>query len=246
MAARCLRSRPPNATTRALGLGRCRARRAADGLCGGCARRPGRRWSPAAPAASAAPPPGCSPGSARMSSSAAATRTRSTRSLRRSVRSGLHGERPCRSTSAIRIASPRCSTSVRAEPGRLDLLVNSAGGQFPQAGDRFLGEGLERRHQHQPQRHLVHDAGGGAPLARRRARRARIVNIVVVTTRGLYGVAHTVAARAGVIGLSRSVAVEWAPLGIRVNCIAPGADPRPKAGRSTRPRRARPIRGPTR
>ena len=50
-----------------------------------------------------------------------------------------------------------------------------------------------------------------------------IVNIVVVTTHGLYGVAHTIAARAGVIGLSRAVAVEWAPLGIRVNCIAPGA-----------------------
>jgi citronellol/citronellal dehydrogenase len=49
-----------------------------------------------------------------------------------------------------------------------------------------------------------------------------IVNIVVVTTHGLYGIAHTVAARAGVIGLSRSVAVEWAPLNIRVNCVAPG------------------------
>ena len=30
-------------------------------------------------------------------------------------------------------------------------------------------------------------------------------------------------APAGVIGLSRSVAVEWAPLNIRVNCVAPGA-----------------------
>ena len=50
-----------------------------------------------------------------------------------------------------------------------------------------------------------------------------IVNIVVVTTHGLYGIAHSVAARAGVIGLSRAVAVEWAPLDIRVNCVAPGA-----------------------
>ncbi|HET7124752.1 MAG TPA: SDR family oxidoreductase [Bradyrhizobium sp.] len=50
-----------------------------------------------------------------------------------------------------------------------------------------------------------------------------IVNIVVVTTHGLYGIAHTIAARSGVIALSRSVAVEWAPLNIRVNCVAPGA-----------------------
>jgi citronellol/citronellal dehydrogenase len=50
-----------------------------------------------------------------------------------------------------------------------------------------------------------------------------VINIVVVTTHGLYGVAHSIAARSGAIGLSRALAVEWAPLGIRVNCIAPGA-----------------------
>ena len=34
--------------------------------------------------------------------------------------------------------------------------------------------------------------------------------------------AHSAAAKAGVWNLARSLAVEWAPLGIRVNCIAPG------------------------
>ena len=34
--------------------------------------------------------------------------------------------------------------------------------------------------------------------------------------------AHSCAARAGVIYLSKSVAVEWAPYKIRVNCVAPG------------------------
>ena len=36
------------------------------------------------------------------------------------------------------------------------------------------------------------------------------------------GIAHTGAARAGVVYLSKSVAVEWAPENIRVNCVAPG------------------------
>jgi citronellol/citronellal dehydrogenase len=50
-----------------------------------------------------------------------------------------------------------------------------------------------------------------------------IVNIVAVVERGMPGVAHTCAARAGIIHLTRTVAVEWAPLRIRVNCVAPGA-----------------------
>src|SRR5262249_16269037 len=58
----------------------------------------------------------------------------------------------------------------------------------------------------------------------RDARRpGNVVNIVAVVDRGMPGVAHTCAARAGIIHLSRTVAVEWAPLNIRVNCVAPGA-----------------------
>jgi NAD(P)-dependent dehydrogenase (short-subunit alcohol dehydrogenase family) len=49
-----------------------------------------------------------------------------------------------------------------------------------------------------------------------------IVNIVADFWRGMPGIAHTAAARAGVAYLSKSVAVEWAPLDIRVNCVAPG------------------------
>jgi hypothetical protein len=49
-----------------------------------------------------------------------------------------------------------------------------------------------------------------------------IVNVVAGVSRGMPGIAHTCAARAGVIHLSKTVAVEWAPLGIRVNCVAPG------------------------
>jgi citronellol/citronellal dehydrogenase len=106
--------------------------------------------------------------------------------------------------------------------GRLDILVNSAGGQFPQAAIDFSVKGWNT---------VINTNLNGtwymmqAAAQRWRDRRhpGSIVNIVVVTTHGLYGIAHSVAARSGVIGLSRAVAVEWAPLNIRVNCVAPGA-----------------------
>ncbi|MGQ0684549.1 SDR family oxidoreductase [Bradyrhizobium sp.] len=108
------------------------------------------------------------------------------------------------------------------EHGRLDVLVNSAGGQFPQAAIDFSIKGWN----------AVIDTNlngtwymmqAAAQRWRERKHAGSIGNIVVVTTHGLYGIAHTIAARSGVIGLSRAVAVEWAPLDIRVNCVAPGA-----------------------
>ena len=106
--------------------------------------------------------------------------------------------------------------------GRIDSLVNSAGGQFPQPAIDFSVKGWNTV--------INTNLNGTWYMMQAAAQRWRdrkhpgsIVNIVVVTTHGLYGIAHRVAARAGVIGLSRSVAVEWAPLNIRVNCVAPGA-----------------------
>ncbi|MDF1778164.1 MAG: SDR family oxidoreductase [Rhizobiaceae bacterium] len=108
------------------------------------------------------------------------------------------------------------------EQGPVDILVNSAGGQFPQAAIDFSVKGWNA---------VVNTNLNGTWFMMQSAARkwrdtgkpGSIVNIVVVTNHGLHGVAHTIAARSGVIGLTRSVAVEWAPLGIRVNCIAPGA-----------------------
>ena len=50
-----------------------------------------------------------------------------------------------------------------------------------------------------------------------------IVTIAAAVDRGLPGMAHTAASRAGVIALSKTLAVEWAEHDIRVNCIGAGA-----------------------
>jgi citronellol/citronellal dehydrogenase len=106
--------------------------------------------------------------------------------------------------------------------GRVDALINSAGGQFPQAAIDFSVKGWNAV--------INTNLNGTWYMMQAAAQRWRdhkhpgnIVNIVVVTTHGLHGIAHTIAARSGVVGLSRAVAVEWAPLNIRVNCVAPGA-----------------------
>jgi citronellol/citronellal dehydrogenase len=107
------------------------------------------------------------------------------------------------------------------EEGGFDVLINSAGGQFPQAAIDFSVKGWNT---------VVNTnlngtwymMQGAARAWRDSGRAGSIITIVVVTARGLHGVAHTIAARSGVVGLTRALAVEWAPLNIRVNCIAPG------------------------
>jgi NAD(P)-dependent dehydrogenase (short-subunit alcohol dehydrogenase family) len=106
--------------------------------------------------------------------------------------------------------------------GRLDHLVNNGGGQFPQPALDYSAKGWN----------AVIDTNlngtfwmmqAAARQWRDRKRPGSIVNIVAVVQRGMPQVAHTCAARAGVIYLSKTLSTEWAPLNIRVNCLAPGA-----------------------
>ena len=105
--------------------------------------------------------------------------------------------------------------------GRIDILVNNAGGQFPSPAQMISPKGFEAvvRNNLLGTFNMTHAA---ANLAFIPQKRGRIVNIVAEMSRGFPGMAHTGAARAGVDNLTKSLAVEWAQFGIRVNAVAPG------------------------
>lgn len=107
------------------------------------------------------------------------------------------------------------------EHGRIDHLVNNAGGQFPQDAIDFSRNGWLSV--------IDLNLNGTWWMTQTLAQRWRergeggsVISIVANVERGMPQAAHTCAARAGVIYLSKTLATEWAPLGIRVNCVAPG------------------------
>lgn len=106
--------------------------------------------------------------------------------------------------------------------GAIDVLINSAGGQFSQDAIDFSRKGWLA---------VVDTNLNGtwwmmqeaAQRWKKKGAPGNIINIVATVERGMPQSAHSCAARAGVIYLSKTVSTEWAPLNIRVNCIAPGA-----------------------
>lgn len=103
----------------------------------------------------------------------------------------------------------------------LDILINNAGGQYPQAAMDFSVKGWKSVVETNLNGTWYVTQAAGR-YWRDNARPGSVVSIVAVTSRGMPGVAHSSAARAAVVNLSKTLAIEWAPLKIRVNCVAPG------------------------
>jgi citronellol/citronellal dehydrogenase len=113
------------------------------------------------------------------------------------------------------------TAAALAEFGAIDFLVNNAGGQFPAPVEQMSYNGWKAV--------VENNLNGTFLVTKVVAERAffkqghgRVVNIVANMWRGFPGMAHTGAARAGVVNLTQSLAVEWAPKHILVNAVAPG------------------------
>lgn len=109
---------------------------------------------------------------------------------------------------------------VLAAHGRIDGLVNNAGGQYRQPLNKISSKGFEA---------VVRlNLFGGFMVMREVYNRwmerhgGAIVNIIADIWNGWPNYAHSGAARGGMWTLTESAASEWAPAGVRVNCVAPG------------------------
>lgn len=110
--------------------------------------------------------------------------------------------------------------AVLADHKRIDGLVNNAGGQYRQPISEISSKGFEA---------VVRlNLFGGFMMMREVYNRwmekngGSIVNIIADMWNGWPNYAHSGASRGGMLTLSESAASEWAPAGVRVNCVAPG------------------------
>ena len=115
--------------------------------------------------------------------------------------------------------------AVVSQFGRLDILVNNAGIYFPKMALELTEEDWDKM--------IDINLKGQFLCAQRAAKEmaknkwGRIINIASVASGqvgiGIVGGTHYTASKGGVLGMTETLAIELASLGINVNAIGPGA-----------------------
>ncbi|MGR3322500.1 MAG: SDR family oxidoreductase [Sagittula sp.] len=124
-----------------------------------------------------------------------------------------------------RVAVTDAFAQIEDRAGPVDVLVNNAAGNFPVRAERLSANGWRAV------TGIVLDgsffcAQEFHARAMARAAPGSILNILgTFIDGGAPGHAHSAAAKSAVRSLTETLAVEWAPDGIRVNALAPGVFP---------------------
>ena len=109
---------------------------------------------------------------------------------------------------------------IVARNGKIDGLFNNAGGQFPSPAVGMSAKGLDVV--------VRNNLTGGFIVSREVFTQSMektggaIVNMAADMRNGFPNMAHTGAARAGMVNLTMTLAFEWAYAGVRVNAVSPG------------------------
>lgn len=129
-------------------------------------------------------------------------------------------------------------SDVIRQYGRIDILVNNAGIFAPRMALDLTEEEWERTIAINLKGQFLCAQQAAKDMAKRTW--GRIINISSVASGsagiGFPGAAHYTASKGGIIGMSETLAIEWAQYGITVNVIAPGAidTPMVEASRMTK------------
>ncbi|MGQ0536450.1 MAG: SDR family oxidoreductase [Methanobacteriota archaeon] len=139
---------------------------------------------------------------------------------------GALGKKSLVSVGDVRVPDDvaRCADGIRDAWGGLDVLVNNAAGNFLVTIENMSENAWKAV------TGIVLDGTfrvSKACLPLLEARKGNILNIVTTYAErsGAPMVAHSGAAKAGVLNFTRTCAVEWSGRGIRANAIAPGPVP---------------------